>query len=76
MVNGEQFNSSTSYLAICSELRIVAGIASWFTEFQPIRFPAREFFQLLMIEFFRIHLCCFISGSFVLWQEFYILTEL
>jgi hypothetical protein len=64
LVNGEPFNSSTSYLAIYRELRKVAGIASWFTEFQAIIFPAREFVQLLMLEFFRMHLCCFMSGSF------------
>jgi hypothetical protein len=76
LVNGEPFNSSTSYLSIYRELRKVAGIASWFTEFQPIRFPAREFIHLLMLEFFRINLCCFMSGPFALWQEFYALSKL
>jgi hypothetical protein len=65
LVNGEPCNSSTSYLAIYRGLRKVAGIASWFTEFRPIRFPAREFIHLLMLEFLRINICCFMSGSFV-----------
>jgi hypothetical protein len=65
LVVGKPFDSYTTYLTTYRKLRSVAGIASWFTEFQPIRFPAREIIQLLMLEFFRNHLCCFMSGSFV-----------
>jgi hypothetical protein len=65
LVHGKLFDSSTAFLTTYRELRTVAGIASWFTEFRPIRFPAREIIQLFMLEFFRNHLCCFMSGSFV-----------
>jgi hypothetical protein len=65
LVNGEPFDGSTSYLSIYRELREIAGIASWFTEFRPIRFPARELILPLMLQFFKINICCFMSGSFV-----------
>jgi hypothetical protein len=65
LVHGEPFDSSTSYLSIYRELRKVASIASWFTEFRPIRFPAREIIHLLMLDFFKFNMCCFMSGSFV-----------
>jgi hypothetical protein len=78
LVNGKPFGSSTTYLTTYRELRTLAGNASWFTEFRPIRFPATETIQLLMLEFFSkssmlFHvwfLCLFYGRNFAVFQGY------
>jgi hypothetical protein len=67
LINGKSLNSSTTYLDTYRQMRTIAGNASWFTEFRPVRFPARETIHLLLLEFFHRHIliCSFLSGSFV-----------
>jgi hypothetical protein len=67
LVNGEAFDASTSYLAVYRKLRKIAGIASWFTEFEPRfpSFPGKEFVLPFLVTFFKLNICSFMSGSYV-----------
>jgi hypothetical protein len=73
LVNGEPFNS---YLTIYRELRKVAGIASWFTEFQPDFLQENTFtFSCLNFSELNYAVSCPVPLS-ALWQEFYALSKL
>ena len=39
LIDGKRFHGSTSYVEKHETLRTIAGSGSWFTEFQPVRFP-------------------------------------
>ena len=46
-VNGKSFDGTTSILDIRNRLRTIVGNASWFSEYQPVRFPGSELITLL-----------------------------
>ena len=64
-VNGKTFDGSTHFLDTYRRLRSIAGNASWFTGYRPILFPGKEYIQLLLLELFKHHICCYLTGTFV-----------
>ena len=69
LIDGKPFPGSTSYVDKHTNLLSVAGTAFWFTEFVPIHFRTMRSFHKLLFHFYRHGLCCFITGSFVLYVE-------
>jgi len=67
LLNDKEFPSSTTYFDKHAELRAIAGSSSWFTVFQPVRFPCIEHFHQLLFLFLRQRLCFFFTGPFALY---------
>jgi len=67
LIDGKKFHGSTFYVDKHNSLRSLAGNASWFTEFVPIHFPSTRTFHKILFHFYWHGLCCFITGSFVLY---------
>jgi len=67
LIDGQRFHGSSSYVDKYNTLLPIAGNASWFAEFVLIHFPSIRTFHKLLFHFYRHGLCCFITGSFVLY---------
>jgi hypothetical protein len=65
LVAGRAFDGSTSLLNAYERLTPLAGHTSWFTEFRPAPSFYFHFIERLLIIFFKHHICCHISGSYV-----------
>ena len=72
LLNDKEFPSSTTYFDKHAELRAIAGSSSWFTEFQPVRFPSIENFHKLLFLFLQQRLCFFLTGPLVIFVAGYI----
>ena len=65
LTNNKKLHGSTSFVDKHTTLRTVAGNSSWFTEFNPVRFPAIRIFHQILFLFHTHDFCCFLKGSFV-----------
>jgi len=72
LLKDNTFPSTTTYFDKHAELRAIAGSGSWFTEFQPVRFPSIHNFHQLLFLFLRQSLCFFFTGPFVIYIAGYI----
>ena len=66
-VNGKSFDGTTHTSDTQKRLRTIAGNASWFTEYQAVRFPWCEH-TLLLSEFFLRHI--YVVASWVVLLNF------
>jgi len=48
LIYGKKFHGCTSYVDRHTTLRTIAGSSSWFTQFEPLRFPAIQIFHQLI----------------------------
>jgi hypothetical protein len=65
IVNNKMCDGSTSYLDSHRRVGSTVGNASRFTEFLPVRIPAKETIHLLLLELFRHRICFYLTGIFV-----------
>jgi hypothetical protein len=62
-VTGERFDGGNHSLNTNERLRAIAGDVFWFTEYQPVNTVRIDTLHYLLMEFFRHHICCHLSGS-------------
>ena len=65
LLKDKMFPSSNSYVDKYAELRAIASCGSWFTEFQPVRFPNFQNFNQLLFLFLQQGLCFSFTGPLV-----------
>jgi len=65
LIDGKKYNGSTSYVEKHETLCTIAGSGSWFTEFQPVRFPDIQTFHRHLFLLYQHGLCFLLTGSFV-----------
>jgi hypothetical protein len=66
LVNGKEFDGSTSYTEEHRRLTSYAGNSVWVPSFTPRTFPQRNALRRLLAIFHRNNMCCFLTGSFAM----------
>ena len=64
-VNGKEFDGTSHSLDTQEGLGATAGNVSWFTEYRPVNVVGIDALHYLLMEFFRHHICCHLSRSYV-----------
>jgi hypothetical protein len=64
-VNDKRFDGTSHSFDTKKNLRATAGNVSWFTEYRPVKVVGLYALHYLLREFFRHHICCHLSGSYV-----------
>jgi len=65
LIKEKKFPSYTSHFDKNAELCAIAGSGSWFTKFQPVRFPNIQIIRQLLFLFLQQGLCFFFTGPLV-----------
>ena len=68
IINGQTFGGTFDYEYTDGSLKLCAGNTTCICEFQPIRFPSVKIIYNFLHIFHRFRLCCFLSGTFVLFS--------
>ena len=70
LVNGKAFDGTLDYEYTDGQLKNVCpNNISCISEFTPVRFPSARMINKFLHSLFRYHLCCFLTGTYVLFTS-------
>jgi len=68
LINGQSFDGTFDFEYTDGQLKnVCANNISIISEFTPVRFPDARMIYKFLLSLFREHICCFVSGTYVLY---------